>query len=72
MLNQGHVCSRYGQVCSRLEQLFYQIFFLTLGIGSYLHSFVISEQKNISYVLVLPCRCIHGIRGLLFFAKKQT
>lgn len=49
---------------------YYQIFSLTLGIGSYLHSFVISEQKSNSCLLVLPCRCIHGIRGLLFFAKK--
>uniref|UniRef100_K1QY02 tRNA (34-2'-O)-methyltransferase regulator WDR6 n=1 Tax=Magallana gigas TaxID=29159 RepID=K1QY02_MAGGI len=32
------------------------------GIGSYLHSFVISEQKSNSCLLVLPCRCIHGIR----------
>lgn len=50
---------------------YYQIFSLTLGIGSYLHSFVISEQKSNSCLLVLPCRCIHGIRGLLFFCQKS-
>lgn len=42
------------------------------GIGSYLHSFVISEQKNISYVLVLPCRCIHGIREFTSEADVHT
>ncbi|XP_061194456.1 tRNA (34-2'-O)-methyltransferase regulator WDR6-like isoform X1 [Saccostrea echinata] len=37
--------------------------FVLAGIGSYLHTFDISLQRSISCDLVLPCRCIHGIRA---------
>ncbi|XP_062614048.1 tRNA (34-2'-O)-methyltransferase regulator WDR6-like isoform X2 [Saccostrea cucullata] len=37
--------------------------FVLAGIGSYLHTLDISQQRSISCELVLPCRCIHGIRA---------